>query len=151
MSLAIAGRPTNLRIPGLRKRVVVEHDVHGVCDELAEEFPNVYIVLAEDFDGNHAFHIMERADDGVDYLCFKVDELDKRVVDRLKRIANIPFAERYAAAEKEEQEAKAAADEAASEELYERMGGPMYTQLAKDGFIDRRTSYPIVRPRKWRQ
>lgn len=151
MSLAVAGRPTNLRIPGLRKQVVVEHDVLGVCDELAEEFPNVYVVLSEDFDGNHGFHVMERGDDGVDYLCFKVDELDKRVVQRLKRIAHIPFEERFAAAEKEEQAAKIAADQAASEELYERMGGPMYTQLGKDGFVDRGVSYPIVRGRKWRQ
>jgi len=150
MSLTIAGRPTNLHLPDATQTTLVDSDLYHICDRIAEIDPRLFIVHLAHGEKD-AFAIMERCEDGVDRLVFKVAELDARVVDRLREIQAIPFEKRFEELEKREMETNRKRNEEAMDELYERLGGPMYTQLAKDNFIDRGASYPIVRSKKWRQ
>jgi len=56
----------------------------------------------------------------------------------------MPLAERLAKLEKDEYKIEADRKEAQLDDLYERVGRPMWTQLEHDGFIQRGVSYPKV-------
>lgn len=152
--LVIAGRPTNLRQVGKRNRVVTA-DLYDVCERVKELDPNLYIVEQENLDGgSHQYVIMEHVPKlNRDEIVFKTPYLDQRILDKLDEIRALPFAERADAAIREAEKYAKDAKEHASEELYERMGAPMYNQLHRDGFASggRNKSFPIVRPKKWRQ
>lgn len=141
MSLAVAGRPTNLRLPPDAAAVPVDSDMFNICERVKEISPNLYIILVTD-STDHSFVIMEQAKDGVDYLVFRVSKLDGRVLDKLKYLMAHPLSERLMILEKEEYRLEEERKEREFEELYERVGRPMWTQLEHDGFIQRKTSYP---------
>jgi hypothetical protein len=141
MSLAVAGRPTNLHLPPGTAAIPVSSDMFDICSRVAEIDPNLYIVLTMQ-GSSHAYVIMEKCRDGVDRLVFRVNVLDQRVLNRLKYLMTHPLDERLKILEKEEYELKAEKAEREFEELYERVGRPMWTQLEHDGFIQRSVSYP---------
>jgi hypothetical protein len=130
--------------------MLVENDVFSICERIKEIDPNLKVILLEwdekvDTRGHTAicscpackpYAIMETSDDGVERLVCKVRELDERVLTELRRMIAIPFAKRFEELEKIEAAAKAAEEERQFEELYERMGGPMWKELEKCGFID---------------
>jgi hypothetical protein len=65
--------------------------------------------------------------------------------EKCQFILNVPFNERFAAAEKLEAENDAKVHAEEMDRLYEQVGAPMLHQLRKDGFVDSTVSYPIVR------
>lgn len=141
MGLAVAGRPTNLRLPPEAAAMAVESDMYAICERVREISPRLFIVLIAD-SRSHAYAIMEQCEDGVDRLIFRVKELDGRVLNRLREILAMPLQERLAKLEKDEYRHREEAAEHQFEELYERLGRPMWAQLEHDGFIQRNRSYP---------
>lgn len=141
MSLAIAGRPTNLHLPPDVAAVPVSSDVYGICDRISQVSRRLYIILVTD-SKSHTFIIMEKCEDGQDRLVFRVKELDGRVIKRLEEMMSLPLEVRIAKLEKDAYRYREEAEEAAFEELYDRLGGPMWSQLEHDGFIQRNKSYP---------
>jgi hypothetical protein len=85
---------------------------------------------------------MEHCKDGVERLVFKVAALDARVEKRLHELMHMPLAARLAQIEKDQYRLEAEEKEYELDDLYERVGRPMWTQLEHDGFIQRGVSYP---------
>lgn len=147
-SLVVAGRPTNLHLPEDAHAIPVEGDLYDICGRVAEignqHGADLHVNLIVDPNRDeHAFVIFERGPDGHDRKVFRVAELDQRVLTRLHRIMAVPAASRMQAIMREVEAHEAEQKEAELEDLYERMGRPMWTQLEHDGFIETRpVSYP---------
>lgn len=139
MSLIIpeGARPHNLHFGDDVQVRVVDSDMYNICDRLREIHPDMYIVAATR-DGEIIFNIMDAAPDGSVQRIFRCKELDARVLEKVRYIMSVPFEERYALACREIDEHDAAQKEEQLEDLYERLGRPMWTQLEHDGFIDGR-------------
>lgn len=135
-----AHAPSNLRLkPGLQQRFV-DSDLYDICTRIQEVHPSLYIVELSDGD-RATWAVMENCEDGVQRLVFKTDALDARILDRVQRMLKVPFEQRFAEAEKEEARLKAEAHDLELETLYEKVGRPMWTDLERCGFIDRKMSY----------
>ena len=141
MTDLLLNKPTNLVLGDTMKAAYVDGDVFNICERVKEISPDLYIVLLEK-DDKFAYAVMEHCVDGVERLVFKVKELDNRVCEKLRRLMSIPLNERVAEIEKHEHRLEAERLEQESDELYERFGRPMWTQLEHDGFIQRGVSYP---------
>lgn len=125
--------PSNLHLRPTVKTRFVENDVFDICNRIKAIDPNLYVI--ELIEGDKAkFAIMERCADGVERLIYRVDELDGRVVERLRYLAAVPLQERLAALEKDEHEFEAERKDNELEELYENLGRDMWQQLEHDGF-----------------
>lgn len=126
---------------------MVEGDLYNICERIREIDPSLSIIMLVDDASNCQYAVMEKCSDGVERLVSKHQVLDQRILNKMLELKHIPFEERFAAIERqidiEEEERR----EAESEEFYEKMGGPMYTELARTGFIDRNTSYPKIKGR----
>jgi hypothetical protein len=137
--------PTNLLLPGGTKSFVVSDDLYDICSRIREEIDGgnrLFVVLHEEPNGTQYYTIMERSDDGVERVAIpRVEELDGRVLERLRYILSVPLEKRLAELERLESIAEDKAVDDELEELYDRMGRPMLTQLEHDGFIQRSTSY----------
>lgn len=120
---------------------MVESDMYDICNRVKEIDPSLFIVLLQSQEKGYVYAIMEKCEDGVERLVYKVKELDERVLERLRYLMKYPLTERMAELEKEEYKMKRDAKEDEIEELYERMGAPMQHQLVRDGFADRRSFY----------
>lgn len=136
MSVIVPGiaAPTNLRVRN--KAIVLESDVYNICDRIKELEPSLYIVLDEDRD--KPFVIMQTCWDGVDRFLKDYEVLDPRVLKDIEYMLGVPFEERVKRLERENDEWERKHADEQLEELYERMGGPMWQQLEHDGFIDSR-------------
>ncbi len=136
--------PSNLHLDPSVRASQVTADVYMICDRIAEVSPRLFI---EELvrDGKKSYAIMEYCDDGVARLVFKTKELDARVVEKVQYLRHVPFEKRFQIAEDIEQKNAREQHENYMEKLYEQIGRPMWTQLEKDGFIDRPVSYPKVR------
>lgn len=132
--------PTNLHLRDSVQTRYVDGDLYDIAKRLAELSKDLFIVEMSEHDA-HAYAIMEHCADGVERLVFKVKELDARVLDRVREIMHVPFEHRFAAAAADVDRHEAAQKENELDELYERVGRPMLTQLEHDGFIQRGTSY----------
>lgn len=142
MSVLIPGiaAPTNLRFEG--EAFILESDVLNICDQVRALNPNLYIVVATNHE-THNFTVMENCKDGVQRFVKRYKELDGRVVKDLEVIMGVPFSERIKRLEKENEEFERKWKEDQMDELYERMGRPMWTQLEHDGFVESRgVSFP---------
>jgi hypothetical protein len=143
MGISIPGtsRPNNLHLSPELRVGVIDGDLYNICGRIAEISPNLFIIDAKDHK-DCAWIIMEKCSDGVDRMIFKVQDLDARVVRKLREIMSVSLATRVAQLEKEnlDFEEQHKADEL--DKLYETMGRPMWTQLEHDGFIQRGVSYP---------
>jgi hypothetical protein len=71
----------------------------------------------------------------------RVEALDGRLIEHLQFLLHVPFEQRFAEAERRADKIEADAKEKNLDELYERMGRPMWTELERCGFIDRNRSY----------
>jgi hypothetical protein len=132
--------PANIRLKQSVRATVVEHDLYDIGRRLQEMHPAIYCLQLEE-DDRAAWAIMEDCTDGVQRLMFKTDALDQRVLAKVARIMHVPFEQRLAEAEREVAEHEAKKRETEMEELYERMGRPMWSQMEHDGFIQRNRSY----------
>lgn len=139
--LPTGAAPTNLRLRSSVTTTFVENDVYDICKRMREVSDRLYAVQLEE-GGRHAFAIMEHCDDGVERLVFKTKELDARVIEKLQRLMSMPFDVRVRECEKAEYEADALRKENELEDLYERVGRPMWTELERCNFITRPVSYP---------
>lgn len=144
-SVVIPGtsRPSNLHLADGVQIETLDSDVLGVCDQVSEISDRLFLVVLRQED-KYAVAIMEHCDDGVDRLVFKVRNLDGRVLKRIRRMIGMPLKERIAKAEKDEHRMQEEAKEEKFEELWDRLGGPMYRQLHHDGFSQAPVSYPKV-------
>lgn len=135
-------KPHNLSLPADAKATPLDSDLYNICERIAEISPRLRVVLLEHAaTDTYAYAIMEDCDDGECRLVFKCKELDGRVIAKLQRMMSIPFAQRFAEAEAECFKFEQEEHEKSMEELYEKIGGPMWAELEKCGFIDRPVSY----------
>lgn len=116
---------------------MIDNDVLGICKSLREINRALFIVVHERPDGKN-FIVMERCQDGVDRLVKRYAQLDGRVVRDMQYIQGVPLDKRMDALVEENEKYEAEEKEKQLDELYERMGGPMWHQLERDGFIDSR-------------
>lgn len=127
---------------------MVEGDVFDICNRIKEVDPNLFVIQLENDAKGCAYAIMEKCADGMDRLVYKTRELDQRIIDKCLYMRAVPFEQRAAQIEAEVDRQEQEERDRASEELYERLGGPMLSQFAHDGFIDgRNVSYPKVKGR----
>lgn len=117
--------------------------MYDVCERLRKEFPDIELFVVMHTLGDSSYYtVMERCKDGVDRVTIpRVHELDGRVIERIRYYLGVPLEQRFAEFEKEEARAAEARKQAELDELYERMGGPMWAQLERDGFIQRPKSF----------
>lgn len=140
MSALALPRPDNLR--GSRFGTLVEHDLYMIAERIREIDPNLYIYDTEQPGKRYA--ICENCRDGKERLVFKTEAIDARILEHLRYLLHVPFEHRIDEAEKlatKREEERVAREQ---DELYERMGRPMWTQLDHDGFIPggRGVSFP---------
>jgi len=139
MTVLIPGhaRPNNLRFQGVAH--VVESDVYNICERIREVDPDLFIVVADPPrpDGKN-FIVMEIDQSGAESLVSRYEELDARIIEDVERMRKIPLPQRLEQLEKDNKKFERAEQERMEEELYERLGGPMWHQLEHDGFIDSR-------------
>lgn len=140
--------PTNLRLPVGTKTFVVEQDMYDICERVRTEIEGgdcFFIVLHEEPNGDTYYTVMEQCSDGVDRVAItRIEALDARVLERLRYIMAVPLSKRMDEIERLEKIDAARQKEEELEELYERMGGPMWSQLEHDGFVQRPKSYAKV-------
>lgn len=138
-------RPSNLHFADTVNVKHLDGDVLGICERVKEISPRLSIVVADRGD-DYAFIVMEHCDDGVERLVCRAKELDGRLITKLqKMLANPVTAKRILELEEEERRLEKEVQEETLNELYERMGRPMLTELDKCAFIDGR---PISYPKK---
>lgn len=119
--------------------------MYGICERIAEISPRLHVwLLTKDDDPRFTYLITEHCEDGVERKVFKVKELDGRVEQKLRKLYGVPLSVRLQLIEKENDEFERQAREDELDDLYERMGRPMWTELEKTGFIKRGVSYPTV-------
>jgi hypothetical protein len=129
--------PTNLRLPPGSQSYRVESDLYDICDRIRELHPALFIVLHQVPDREPYFTVMEACSDGVDRVTIpRVDELDGRVLERIRYFLNVPIERRIAEFDREEAAAKASEKERELDELHENLGLPMQHQMKRDGFSD---------------
>lgn len=129
--------PTNLRLPEGSQSYQVESDLYSICDRIRELHPALFIVLHQIPDQPAYFTVMEHCKDGVDRVTIpRVDELDGRVLERIRYFLNVPIEKRIAEFEREEAAAKDSEKATELDELYENLGLPMRHQMKRDGFSD---------------
>ena len=133
MPIYVAGKPTNLNFaPGVKAEEVTS-DLFGVMDRIKAKHPAINVIKIVDEDG-YVYVVTERTIDGTDEFRFRVYEIDERLETRLDRIRAIPFEQRFAEAQRIEDESKAEKEKLDAEEFYENFGAPMRSQLIRDGF-----------------
>ena len=86
--------------------------------------------------------------DGAISLLWRTDHLGEDTYTALRRMRHVPLSKRLDAIEREEEKDALAKKEQEREELYERIGGPMYHMLHRYGFAhgDRHTNAPLRNP-----
>jgi hypothetical protein len=147
--------PTNLHLResnGVSTRVrLVTQDLFHIAERIHEISDRLFIVeLEENSKEGQKFGlaIMENTPDRGAFLIFRttLDKLDDRVLKRLKYIMSVDLHTRLAILDKEREKWEKEQEDDAMEELYERMGGPMWVELEKNGFIQRPVSYRPMNP-----
>jgi hypothetical protein len=143
-------RPTNLHLTPfyknedgvliINKARVVTADMFMICQRIGEINPRLYLLeLEQDSREGQKFGyaVMEKCVDGVDRVIFRVskDGLDGRVLEKLRYIMGLSLHERIDFCDREREREERHQAEDASEEIWETVGGPMWVELEKDGFL----------------
>jgi hypothetical protein len=142
-------KPTNLHLnPNTDKARLVTADMFNIAERIAEISPSLYILELERESAEGAafgFAIMEHCIDGIDRLVFRASKpgmeskagigLDGRVLERLRHIMALSLHDRIAVCDRERAKWEAEQAENALEQLYETMGGEMYDNLHRHGFV----------------
>jgi hypothetical protein len=150
-------RPTNLHLTPQYKMVredgaevavfnkarVCTADVYNICERIREVSPRLYLLELEQesVEGNKfGYAVMEQCSDGVDRVIFRVTKkgLDGRTITKLRRLMAVDLHTRIAICDRERDKFEAEQAEAAREQLWETVGGPMQIELERNGFIDGR-------------
>lgn len=118
---------------------MVESDVFDICNQVKAIDPNLKVIWFDREDDPYV--VMETSADGVERMVCKADALDGRLITKLQYLLHVPFEKRFEEIEKANTAFEAAKAEEQMEELYERVGRPMWTQLEHDGFSQRSVSY----------
>lgn len=141
-------RPSNLHLNSETDKVRhVTSDMFNIADRIREISPTLYIVEVErntKESTRFGFIIMEDCPDGVQRLVFRATKdgmkssdgggLDARILERLRYMMALSLHDRIALIDKEREKWEADQAEAASEQLYETMGGEMYRMFHRYGF-----------------
>lgn len=125
--------PSNLHLLPGQSSAFVEGDLFNIAERVREVDRSLQVVQLND--PEYPYAVMEFCGDGVERLVFKVKALDGRVIERLRYLMARPLDERLRELEADEYKWEAERKEQELEELYERVGAPMWTQLDRDGFI----------------
>lgn len=131
--------PNNIRTGGRFQVEAVSGDMFSISERLRELNPRLYISVIEDrMEGaTHpvTYVIMEQTNKGTEEVVFKCFALDARVIEHVRYLMKVPFAQRFAEAEKELD--KYEADEKVNEmdRLVEDLGLPMLRELKQTGFL----------------
>lgn len=135
--------PSNMIVPPELRGVQVEGDVYNICERIREVSERLTVVPLVNDPNGHNYCIAERCEDGVERTIVKVYELDQRVVTHLLKLMAKPLSERLAELERTERRLEEQEKENQLDDLYERLGRPMWTELERCGFIEQRpVSYP---------
>lgn len=140
--------PNNLSLPPGVAAAYCDGDMYNICARVAEISSRLSVVALQGQEDKFTHIIVEEGPDGVERMVFRVGpaaqikELDGRVIDKLKELFSVDFKERIRRLEEENDRFEKAYKEQQAEELYERMGRPMWTELERCGFIQRPVSYP---------
>lgn len=140
--LIVPFRPSNLEVPPEMRNAYVEGDLFNICERVAEVSPHLGIIPLPEARHPWKYAIVEHCRDGVERLVFEVRELDGRVIQELHRIMAKPLSERVKDVEAMEHQWEAEEVERELEDMYERFGRDMWSQLEHDGFVQRGVSYP---------
>ena len=143
MSVELPFVPSNLVLPAELNGLSVEGDLYNICERIKEISPSLQINGF--INPEYPYVIIERCIDGIDRVVMKAKVLDGRVLDHLRRLMSQPLSERLAEIERNERKFEQDEHERMHEDLFERVGLPMWHRLEKDGFIDQR---PISYPKK---
>jgi hypothetical protein len=141
-SLVIDGVPTNIRLPEGSRATHVDSDLYGIAERIRELDPRYTLSLIEHVDGSAIWAVCEPDLSGVEHLIFRVgpgceiDALDDRVIKRLEFLRFVPLERRYEEAAREAARQVKVRRAEQSERMYAALGAPMYSQLARLGFVD---------------
>lgn len=144
MSLAVpsSASPPNLHLPPGSSLRLVDQDLLHIAERVAELSPRLHVWVIESGQGVE-YAISEFCEDQTERLVFRgLKALDARVIERLRGLMAQTLTDRMANLEHEEWVFKEAERERELEDLYERVGRPMWSQLEHDGFTQRGISYP---------
>lgn len=135
--------PSNLHLAEGTRTKLVTNDLFHIADRIREISDKLFILelQKETAEGDKfGLAIMEHTTNHGDMLVFRVpiQELDSRVLDRLKYIFTVPLHVRLAILDKERDKWEAEQHENEMEKLWDQMGAPMQWQLEHDGFIEYR-------------
>ncbi len=139
--IVIAGVPSNIRLPPGSRGTHVDSDMHDISSRLREIDPALFVALLESEDGRAVWAVCETARDGVESLIFRVgpgcaiDALDQRVITRIEWIRRVPASTRAAQLQAELDRENVAREADKAERLYDRIGGNLYNNLFKCGFV----------------
>lgn len=139
--IAIAGVPSNIRMPEGSRATHVSSDLYGISLRLQELDGDLFIALLEAPDGSVGWAVCETDRQGVESLIFRVgpgceiDELDGRIIEKLNYLRSVPLAERIAKLEAEIDRERASAHENKLEQMYDSFGGTLYDALFRCGFV----------------
>lgn len=133
--------PTNLHLRGGVTTRFVDSDMYDIGKRMAEISRRLYAIETEE-NGRVAWIVMEHCEDGIDRLVFRTPHFDGRVIKKLQELFTVDLHTRLARLEKEQFKFEADRKENELDDLYERIGRPMLTDLDKCGFITRPVSYP---------
>jgi hypothetical protein len=116
----------------------VTGDLYNIAERLKELHPSLYINVLEDRrpGAQHpvVYVIMETTDQGIERVVFKCTYLDARVIEHVRYLLGVPFAQRFAEAEKELAKYEADAKETQLDELTEELGLELRHELRRLGF-----------------
>lgn len=133
--------PANLRSNARLNVQAVDSDVYNVCERLRELNDRLYVnTIDDDHDKSRTFVIMEETPTG-SQVVFRTRKLDARVVEHVRYLLHVPFAERFAAAERLMDKWEAEDKENELDKMAEEMGLEMQYDLKRLGFTDG-TYYP---------
>lgn len=139
--IAIAGVPSNIRLPEGSRATHVEADLLHISDRLRELDGDLSLILLEHVDGQACWAICETDRQGVESLVFRVgpgceiDALDARVIEKLNYLRSVPLHDRLRRLESEIDRERAQQHQDKLDGMYEKWGGKLYDALFRCGFV----------------
>lgn len=140
--------PHNLSFPNGVHARYCDSDVYDICRRVREISPFLSVLVNVGQEDKFTHTIIEEGRDGVERMVFRVGpaaqikELDGAVIHKLKELFSVDFTERVRKLEEENDKYEREYKLQQQEELYEKVGRPMWTELERCGFIQRPVSYP---------
>ncbi len=131
--LIVSGVPSNINVPRGVHVAEVTGDIYSICERLKEYDPRIRVTPLRD-DANYKFSIGEIGPDGVLRQILMAEELDERIIERLRYIQAVPLTERVRAIEADYDKEQARKADEEAEHLYETVGKTIHENLFSCGF-----------------